>query len=94
MICVLQKFHVGGAFKRNHRIGPGATAGLLADLTDRWKIQLSTTYLHLPLGEISNDLRASFGQRYTLQQNLALRFEFDNRRDDDNEAVLSVQAFF
>ena len=86
--------NVGGAFKRDHRIGPGASVGLLADLTDRWKILLSTSYLHFPLGEISDDFRISFGQRYTLQQNLALRFEFNHRRDDDNDAVLAVQAFF
>lgn len=86
--------NVGGVFKRDHRIGPGASVGLLADLTDRWKILLSTSYLHFPLGEISDDFRISFGQRYTLQQNLALRFEFNHRRDDDTDAVLAVQAFF
>ncbi|MEE8240446.1 MAG: hypothetical protein V3R16_04205, partial [Nitrospirales bacterium] len=73
--------------------GGGGTVGLVANLTDRWKILASGSYLGFPLGDRSDDLRGSFGARYTLQQNWALRFEF-NHRDHDNEGVFSVQAFF
>ncbi len=85
--------NVSHAYDENHRIGGGGTVGLLANLTDRWKVLLSTTYLRFPLGERSDDVRLFFGQRYTLQQNLAVRFEF-NHRDRDNDAVFTVQAFF
>ena len=81
------------AYEENHRIGGGGTVGFLANLTERWKILLSTTYLYFPLGERSDDVRFSFGQRYTLQQNLALRLEF-NHRDRDNEALFTVHAYF
>jgi len=81
------------AFDENHRVGGGGTVGLLADLTERWKILLSTTYLRYPLGEDSDDWRASFQQRFTIQKDLALRLEFNHRRRD-NEAVLSVQVYF
>jgi hypothetical protein len=81
------------AYADSHRIGGGGTVGMLATLTDRWKILLSTTYLRFPLGERSDDVRFSFGQRYTVQQNLALRLEF-NHRDYDNEAIFTVHAYF
>jgi hypothetical protein len=82
------------AFDENHRIGGGGTVGLLADLAERWKILLSTTYLRYPLGEDSDDWRVSFQQRFTLQKDLALRLEFNHWDRHDNEAVLSVQVYF
>jgi hypothetical protein len=84
---------IGHAYDENYRMGGGGTAGLLADLTERWKVLLSTTYIRYPLGDQSDDWRVSFGQRYTLQRNLTARFEF-NHRHDDNEVMFSVQAFF
>ena len=81
------------AFDENHRVGGGGTVGLLADLTERWKILLSGTYLGYPLGERSDEVRASVQQRYTLMKDLALRLEFNHRRRD-NEAMLSVQLYF
>ncbi|MBI4401901.1 MAG: DUF4105 domain-containing protein, partial [Nitrospirae bacterium] len=85
--------NVSHAYEHNHRVGGGGTVGLLADLTERWKILLSTTYLRFPLGERSDDVRLFFGQRYTLHKDLTLRFEF-NHRDRDNDALFAVQAFF
>ncbi len=82
------------AFEQNHRVGGGGTAGLLADLTERWAILLSTTYLLYPVGEDSDNWRVSFQQRFTLQKDLALRLEFNHQDRHDNEAVLSVQVYF
>ncbi|TAL12468.1 MAG: DUF4105 domain-containing protein [Nitrospirae bacterium] len=81
------------AFERNHRIGGGGTVGMLADLTERWRVLVSGTYLGFPLGENSDELRASVQQRYTLRKDLALRLEF-NHRPHDNDAVLSIQVYF
>ncbi len=81
------------AYEANHRIGGGGTVGLLATLSDRWKLLVSTTYLRYPLGERSDDFRWFFGTRYTLHQNLALRVEY-HRRYDDSQAVFYIQAFF
>jgi hypothetical protein len=84
----------GHAYEENYRIGGGGTVGLLATLTDRWKMLLSTSYLRFPLGERSDEVRLSFGQRYTIRQNLALRLEFNRRENHDNEAVFLVHAYF
>ena len=81
------------AYKEDHRIGGGGTVGLLADLTDRWKLMASGTYLRYPLGEKSDDFRWTVGQRFTLLQNLALRLDY-NHRDRDNDVIFSVQAYF
>jgi hypothetical protein len=81
------------AYAREHRVGGGGSAGMLADLTDRWRMMLTTSYLRFPLGDKSDDVRLFVGQRYTLGQNWALRLEY-NHRDHDDDVVFSVQAFF
>jgi uncharacterized protein DUF4105 len=81
------------AYEENHRVGGGGTVGMLADLTDRWKLMASGTYLRYALGDKSDDFRWFVGQRYTLSQNWALRLEY-NHRDHDNDVTFSVQAFF
>ena len=81
------------AYEERHRIGGGGTVGMLSDLTERWKLLLSGTYLRYPLGDKSDDFRWTVGQRVTLLQNLALRLDY-NHRDRDNDVIFSVQAFF
>lgn len=81
------------AYDPDYRIGGGGTVGMLANLTERWKLMLSTTYLRYPLGDKSDDFRWFVGQRYTLGQNLAVRLEY-NHRDHDNDVLFTVQAFF
>ena len=85
--------NVSHAYEENHRIGGGGTVGLLTNLTDRWKVMLTTSYLRYALGERSDDFRWFVGQRYTLRQNLAVRLEY-NHRDHDNDVLFTVQAFF
>jgi hypothetical protein len=81
------------AYEERHRIGGGGTVGMLADVTDRWKLMLSGSYLRYALGDKSDDIRWYAGTRYTLAQNWALRLEH-NHRDRDNDVVFSIQAFF
>jgi hypothetical protein len=81
------------AYEERHRIGGGGTAGMLADLTERWKLMASGTYVKYALGEQSADVRWFVGSRYTLAQNWALRLEY-NHRDHDNDVLFSLQAFF
>ena len=81
------------AYEERHRIGGGGTVGMLADLTDRWKLMASGTYLRYALGDKSDDFRWFVGQRYTLSQNFALRLEY-NHRDRDNDVLFSLQSFF
>lgn len=82
-----------GAYQERYRIGGGGTAGMLADLSERWRMMATGTYLKYALGEKSDDVRWFVGSRYTLSQNWALRLEY-NHRSHDNDVILSVQAFF
>jgi len=81
------------AYQERHRIGGGGTVGMLADVTDRWKIMATGTYLKYALGEKSDDIRWFVGSRYSLAQNWGLKLEY-NHRDRDNDILLSIQAFF
>ena len=81
------------AYDERHRIGGGGSVGMLADLTVRWKLLASGTYLRYPLGDKSDDFRWTVGQRVTLLRNLTLRLDY-NHRDHDNDVMFSMQAFF
>ena len=81
------------AYEEHHRIGGGASVGMYADLAERWRVLASATYLRYALGDQSDDVRWSVGQRYTLAQNWALRLDY-NHRDHDNDVLFTVQAFF
>ncbi|MBD0316566.1 MAG: DUF4105 domain-containing protein [Nitrospiraceae bacterium] len=81
------------AYEERHRIGGGGTAGLLADVTERWKVMATGSYLRYALGEQSDEIRWFVGSRITLTRNWALRVEY-NHRHHDNDVVFSVQAYF
>ncbi len=81
------------AYEEHHRIGGGGTVGMLADITDRWKLMTSGTYLRYALGEKSEDFRWSVGQRISLTQNLAVRVEY-NHRSHDNDVLATIQMYF
>jgi len=81
------------AYDGDYRIGGGSTVGMITNLTKKWKIMASGSYLRYPLGDSSDAVLFFFGQRYTLNKNLALRFEFQ-RRPKDNEGVFRIQAYF
>ena len=87
------EFDYSQAYDGHYRFGGGVTGGLLSSLTPRWKILASGSYLRFPLGESSEAFRGFFGTRYTLQQNLALRFDYKYRQND-NEALFQIQAYF
>ncbi len=82
------------AYAQHHRAGGGGSAGLLADLTERWKVLLAATYLRFPLGDRSDTFRAAFHQRYTLQKDLAVRLELTHRDPQDNEALIVLHGYF
>lgn len=81
------------AYEERHRVGGGASVGFYADLTERWRLLASAAYLRYALGDQSDDVRWSVGQRYTLARNWALRLDY-NHRDHDNDVLFTVQAFF
>jgi hypothetical protein len=81
------------AYEERHRVGGGATVGMLTDVTDRWKLMLSWSYRRYPFGDTSDDIRWYAGSRVTLAQNWAVRVDY-NHRDRDNDVAVSLQAFF
>lgn len=81
------------AYEESHRIGGGGTVGLLADITDRWKLLATGTYLRYALGEKSEDFRWSVGQRFSLTTNFAFRVEY-NHRSHDNDVLATLQMYF
>jgi len=81
------------AYEEYHRAGGGGTAGVLVDLAERWKLMASGSYYKYVLGDKSDDVRWFVGQRFTLAQNWALRLEY-RHRDQDNDVLFAVQAFF
>jgi hypothetical protein len=82
------------AFEENHRVGGGGSIGMLMDLTDRWRMLISASYLRYPLGDVSDNTKYSFQQRYTLFKNWAIRLELNHFERHDNEALVTVQSYF
>ncbi len=83
----------GSAFDDRHRAGLGTTAGLLFDLSPRWRAHASARYRAFLLGHRSSDLVTGLEQRYTLSKNWDLRVEW-NGRPDRSEALAGINAYF
>ncbi|MDH4243749.1 MAG: hypothetical protein OEV38_08340, partial [Nitrospira sp.] len=85
--------NVSKAYDEMHRVGGGGTVGMLADLTERWKIMATGSYVRFPFGDKSDEFRWFVGSRYTLSRNWALRIEY-NHRHRDNDVMVGLHAFF
>lgn len=83
----------GRPFDRSYRIGAGLSVGAIADITDRWKISAITTYLGFPVGDKGPEWRVSAQQRFSLSKDLALRFDF-NQRANQQEYLLHLHVYF
>jgi hypothetical protein len=81
------------AYEESHRVGGGGSFGMLTDITDRWKLLASGTYLQYALGEKSNEWRWFVGQRFSLTTNLAFRIEY-NHRSHDNDVLATLHMYF
>ena len=81
------------AYEDSYRVGGGGTIGILTDLTERWKLLASGTYLRYPLGDKSEDIRWFVGQRFTLTTNFAFRVEY-NHRSHDNDVLATLHMYF
>lgn len=76
-----------------YRAGGGGTAGLLWDLTDRWRIQLQGNYLKFPFGYDSDYYKVTFNQRYALHKDLDFRVELSRIKSRDGW-VIAVNYYF
>ena len=83
----------GRAFDDDYRVGGGISAGVLADLSDSWKVMIKGSYLAYPFGDLGEDVRLSCEQRLMITENTALRMNIKHRKNDD-EAVLSFEMYY
>ncbi len=83
----------GAVFDRRYRAGPGATGGLLFDLTSRWRAHGYVRYRAYLLGHRSSDVVTGLEQRYTLSKDWDARVEW-SRRPDRSEALVGINAYF
>lgn len=81
------------AFARDYRVGGGLSAGTLIDITERWKIAASLSYFGYPAGDGKPEWRVGAQQRFALSENLALRFDF-NQRLNKREYLLNLHFYF
>lgn len=85
--------NVSGAYDENHRIGGGVSAGMVANVTENWKWLVSGGYLGYFLGDRSDDVSISVGQRWTFAKNFAVRTTFTHH-DQDNELLTVFHGYF
>ncbi len=85
--------NVNKAYEENHRVGGGASGGVVANVTDNWKWLVSAGYLGYLFGDRSDDIKISVGQRWTFAKNFAFRTTYTHH-DRDNEFLAVFHGFF
>ncbi len=85
--------NVSGAYDENHRVGGGVSGGIAANVTDNWKWLMSAGYLGYFLGDRSDDVNISVGQRWTFAKNFAFRTTYTHH-DRDNEILAVIHGYF
>ncbi len=85
--------NVSSAYDKNYRVGGGMSGGVMATITNNWKWLVSAGYIGYPLGDRSDDIPISVGQRWTFAKNFALRTMFTHH-DKDNEIFGMFHGYF
>lgn len=80
-------------FAGDYRVGGGLSAGLLVDVTERWKVASNASYFGYGAGDGRPEWRFGAQQRFTLSKDLALRFDF-NQRTSRREYLVNLQLYF
>jgi hypothetical protein len=87
----------GKRYDHDYALGAGPAIGWLADLSDRWRINLHARALRYGLGDTHEARELVLGQRYTLTRQSAVRLElFRNQEFHDvwNGGELSLHLYF
>ena len=82
-----------GAYHKDYRAGGGLSGGVVAQVTGNWKWLISGGYLGYPLGDHSDDVKFSVGQRFTFAKNFAFRTTYTHH-DQDNEVLAVFHGYF
>jgi hypothetical protein len=65
----------GGGLEERYAVGIGASAGLLSNLSETWKVHLYAREIYYALGDKHNAWEAGLQQNFTLSTNTSLRPE-------------------
>jgi hypothetical protein len=84
---------LSGHLDHDYRLGGGGTIGALIDVTKDWRIQIAADYLSFPVGQESHYYKVSVNQRYSLTQNVDIRFEW-NILNSQKEWLSAVNYYF
>lgn len=83
--------------EHNYGLGAGASAGLLANLTPRWKVHGRVRDIYYGLGDDFNAFEAALQQSFTINPDQSLTFDLIRRKTRDvyqTEARLAWNVFF
>jgi hypothetical protein len=87
----------GKRYKGNYAFGAGPAIGWLADISDRWRINLQARALRYGLGDTHEARELVLKQRYTLTRQSAVRLDLFRRQefhDVWNGGELSLLLYF
>ena len=74
---------ISGRYRQDYVFGIGPSIGLLADFSDRWRVNLFARALRYELGDVHKAGEVALDQRYAVTRNSALRLELARRREFD-----------
>jgi len=80
-------------FDADYRAGLGVTAGILYDVTEKWRLAIVANRTHYMEGQRDNVFEAELRQRFTLSRNNELTFDF-KVVDDYREGKLGLGYYF
>lgn len=78
---------------RSYRLGGALQAGVLLDVGDNWRFQVTSDYFVFLLGHRSSYPRIGFSQRYAVSTNLDFRLVFD-RIGERRQWSLGANVYF
>ena len=84
-------------FENNYTLGAGPAVGLLADMTDRWGVNLQARSLRYGIGDDHWSRELALEQRYTLTRQSAIRLRLSRKQEYQdywNSGDLSVHFYF
>jgi hypothetical protein len=87
---------MGDELYDKYAVGFGMSAGCLTDVTDRWKINLSASWISYVLGDEHRSMKASLAQNYKITTNSGITFSLSQEKSYDynrSEVLLMVNLY-
>lgn len=88
---------VGKRFDQSYALGAGPSVGLLADVSDLWRVNLYARSLRYGMGDDHQARELTFEQRYSLTRQSALRLKLSRKqefREYWNSGDISLQLYY